>query len=61
MTRQSLRRCRRKMTSYKFKEWAMVLCFIAGVLLALPGFVIAAPFFWAAIRLADHLGEEARR
>ena len=39
----------------------MVLCFIAGVLLALPGFVIAAPFFWAAIRLADHLGEEARR
>jgi hypothetical protein len=33
-----------------WQEWVMIFSMIAGVLIALPGLVLAMPFFWLASR-----------
>ena len=48
------------MKSEKVLMWLMIGMAGAGVLIVLPGLVISAPFFLAAIRIADYLGEVAR-
>lgn len=39
----------------KLKGAAVVLLFVAAVLVAFPGLVLAAPLIWGAVRLVDDL------